>query len=132
MVGQVLLVFTFFPTIMCLCKKKRQKTKACIYKNLGKNLTEAGSGRRHVAQKHGWEIRNGVFQVGSGSGKQCFAMALLVGKSFLQKDKHFSTLDKNRNIDLTKLYTTDKITNVYTTTGLPVGAVRVDQLHILR
>jgi hypothetical protein len=27
MVGQVLLVFTFFPTIMCLCKKKDKKQK---------------------------------------------------------------------------------------------------------
>ena len=67
-----------------------------------------------MAQKHGQEVRNGVFQVGSGPAKQCFE------KSFLQKDKHFRTLDKSRNAD--------KITNIYTT--LPVGPVRVDQLHL--
>jgi hypothetical protein len=98
-----------------------------LYKYLGKNLTEAGSARRTV-QKHGREIRNGVFQVGSGGVKpSCFAYALLVGKSFLQKDERYDVLDVNRNADLTKLYTTDEITNVYETAGIRVGPVRIDQ-----
>ena len=60
----------------------------------------------------------------------CFAVALLVGRSFLQKDAHYNKLEKNRYLDLTELYTTDEITNVYTRCGMSVAPVRVDQLHI--
>ncbi|CAB4036310.1 DNA polymerase [Paramuricea clavata] len=86
-----------------------------------KNTSEAGSARRTV-QKHGRETRNGVFQVVAGNVKQnCFQYAILVGKSFLQKDERFKILHSNRNADLMKLYTCDEITNVYETAGVCVG-----------
>ncbi|CAB4044265.1 Hypothetical predicted protein, partial [Paramuricea clavata] len=118
-----------FPNDYVPTNVKRKKTNQRLYKHLGQNPKESGSGRI-IAQKHGREVRNGVFQVVSGTTKHCFALALLVGKSFLQKDKYFDILDKNRNADLTKLYTTDEINDVYIAAGLPVGSVRVDQLHL--
>ncbi|CAB3979927.1 Hypothetical predicted protein [Paramuricea clavata] len=116
-----------FPNDYVPTNVKRKKTNHRLYKHLGQNPKESGSGRI-IAQKHGREVRNGVFQVVSGTTKHCFALALLVGKSFLQKDKYFDILDRNRNADLTKLYTTDEINDVYIAAGLPVGSVRVDQL----
>jgi hypothetical protein len=111
-------------------RKKNTKTKSFLYKNFGKNGAEAGSGRI-VAKKHGREVRHGVFQIASAGVKNgCFAVALLVGRSYLQQDTHYTKLGKNRNTDLTKLYTTDKITDVYTRCGMAIGPVRVDQLHI--
>ena len=109
--------------------RKRQRASR-MYKYLCKNLSEASSARR-TAQKHGRENRNGVFQVGAGNVKQsCFAYALLVGKSFLQKDERYKVLDTNRNADLTELYTTDEITNVYETAGVCVGPVRIEQCRL--
>jgi hypothetical protein len=100
---------------------KRQKNIKSLYKDLGKNPLESGSGHR-TAQKHRRETRNGVFQVGAGNVKHgCFALALLVGKSFLQKDKRYDVLNTNRNANLTALYAMDEITNVYTTAGVCVG-----------
>jgi hypothetical protein len=62
--------------------------------------------------------------------QSCFAQALLVGKSFLQKDNRYTILNTNRNADLTTLYTTDEITNVYETAGVRVGPVRIDQCQL--
>jgi hypothetical protein len=54
----------------------------------------------------------------------------LLGDFFYKKDAHYTKLEKNRNTDLTKLYTTDEITDVYTRCGMAIGPVRVNQLHI--
>ena len=62
--------------------------------------------------------------------QSCFAYALLVGKSFLQKDEQYEVLEGNRNADLTELYTTNEITNVYETAGVCLGPVRVDQCRL--
>ena len=108
-------------------RPRTRKAVSRMYRGLGKRQSEVGSAR--TAKKHGRDLRNGVFQVsGNSATKQnCFALALLLGKSFLQKDKHYELASVNRNIDLTTLYTSDEITNVYKTAGLSVGPVRVDQ-----
>jgi hypothetical protein len=104
-------------------RPRTRKSFNSMYRGLGKGQNETGSAR--IAKKHGRDLRNGVFQV---CGKQnCFALALLLGKSFLRKDKHYELANVNRNIDLTTLYTSDEITNVYKTAGLSVGPVRIDQ-----
>ena len=82
-----------------------------------------------MATKHGREVRQGVFQIGkSGVKNSCFALALLVGRSYLQKDDIYYKLERNRNHKLTELYTDDVITNVYTCSGVCVGPVRTEQL----
>ena len=85
-----------------------------------------------MATKHGREVRHGVFQIGKGGVKNsCLALALLVGKSYLENDTNAKKLERNRNLTLTELYTDDNITNVYTTSGISVGPVRVDQLRLV-
>jgi hypothetical protein len=101
---------------------------ARIYKNVGKNGSEFGRGRKHTAQKHGREVRHGVFQI-TGKSNRCFALALLVGSSFLNKDERADKLNIAHNIPLDELYTEDEITHVYTQCELNPGGVRVDQLH---
>jgi hypothetical protein len=106
--------------------KKRTKR---IYKDIGKNGSDVGRGRKNcLAQKHGREIRNGVFQIISKSD-YCFALAILTGCSFLNKDERYEKLNLNRNISLETLYTDDEITNVYEQSGLSKGGVRLDQLR---
>ena len=107
--------------------KKRKPSK--LYKDLGKNGSDVGRGRKNcLAQKHGREIRNGVFQIISKS-ERCFALALLTGCSFLNKDERCEKLNLNRNHLLETLYTDDEITNVYEQSGLSKGGVRLDQLR---
>ena len=59
----------------------------------------------------------------------CLALALLVGKAYLHDDTNAQKLKRNRNLTLSDLYTDDDITNVYTTSCLPVGPVRINQLE---
>ena len=100
-----------------------------IYKDIGKNGSDVGRGRKNcLAQKHGREIRNGVFQIISKSD-YCFALAILTGCSFLNKDERYEKLNLNRNISHETLYTDDEITNVYEQSGLSKGGVRLDQLR---
>ena len=95
MAGIVILVYTFFQIhIRHNLVKKNMKTKSFLYKNFGKNGAEAGSGRI-VAKKHGREVRHTVFQIASAGVKNgCFAVALLVGRSYLQQDTHYTKLKK--------------------------------------
>jgi hypothetical protein len=113
-------------------QQNKSKTKRChLYKNFGKENSESGSGKKNVATKHSREVRHGVFQIGkSGVKNSCLALALLVGKSFLQKDHIYGQLEKNRNLQLTKLYTDCEIIDIYERCDLKAGAVRVDQLHL--
>ena len=112
-----------FPNNYVRPRTRKSVNKIKMYRGLGKGQSEGGNAR--IAKKHGRDLRNGVFQV---CGKQnCFALALLLGKSFLQKDKHYELANVNRNVDLTTLYTNAEITNVYKTAGLSVGPVRIDQ-----
>jgi hypothetical protein len=119
-----------FPNSYVRPKTRKTINRVKMYRGMGKNLSEAGSAR--TAKKHGRDLRNGVFQVSGDSGtkQNCFALALLLGKSFLQKDKCYDIANVNRNVDLTTLYTPDEITNVYKTTGIAVGPVRVDQCDL--
>jgi hypothetical protein len=116
-----------FPNNYVRPRTRKAVSKIRMYRGMGRNLSEAGSAR--TAKKHGRDLRNGVFQVSGDSGikQNCFALALLLGKSFLQKDKRYELANINRNVDLTTLYTPDEITNVYKTAGLRVGPVRIDQ-----
>ncbi|CAB3984018.1 DNA polymerase [Paramuricea clavata] len=98
-----------------------------IYKYYGKNPSESGNGRTS-ASKHGRETRNGVFQV--VSSKKCFALSLLVGKSFLQKDKQYDVLNVRRNTELATLYTDAQIDDVYACADVPQCSVRIDQCHL--
>ena len=83
-------------------------------------------------QKMVREVRHGVFQIGKGGVKNsCLALALLVDKSYLENDTTAKKLERNRNLTLTELYTDDDITNIYTTSGISVGPVRVDQLQLV-
>jgi hypothetical protein len=67
----------------------RAKKNSKIYKDVGKNGSDVGRGRKNcLAQKHGREIRNGVFQIISKS-QHCFALAILTGCSFLNKLQTF-------------------------------------------
>ncbi|CAB3985445.1 DNA polymerase, partial [Paramuricea clavata] len=106
-------------------RKKYKQPK--IYKYYGKNPSESGNGRTS-ASKHGRGVRNGVFQV--VSSKKCFALSLLVGKSFLQKDKQYDVLNVRRNTELTTLYTDAQIDNIYACANVPQGSVRIDQCHL--
>jgi hypothetical protein len=122
-----------FPNNFVQPRARKTINKIKMYRGLGKNLSEAGSARNRTVQKHGREVRNGVFQVTAGDSgvkQSCFALALLLGKSFLQKDKRYEITNINRNVDLTTLYATDEITNVYKTAGVCVGPVRVDQCSL--
>ena len=111
--------------------KKKRKKSPNLYKYFGKANAEAGSGEKNdVATKLGREVRHGVFQIGKGGVKNsCLALELLVGKSYLENDTTAKKLERNRNLTLTELYT--DITNVYTTSGISVGPVRVDQLQLV-
>jgi hypothetical protein len=119
-----------FPNNFVRPRTRKVINRVKMYRGMGKNQSESGSAR--TARKHGRDLRNGVFQVsGNSNAKQsCFALALLLGKSFLQKDKHYEIANVNRNVDLTTMYTTDEITNVYKVVGIPVGPVRVDQCNL--
>ena len=75
-----------FPNSYVPQSKSKNKKMARIYKNVGKNGSEFGRGRKHTAKKHGCEVRHGVFQI-TGKSNRCFALALLVGRSFLNKDE---------------------------------------------
>ncbi|CAB4013528.1 Hypothetical predicted protein [Paramuricea clavata] len=110
---------------------KKRKKQSRMYKYLGKNDTESGSGKKNdVALKHGREVRHGVFQIGKANVKNsCLALALLVGKSYLRNDTNAQKLKRNSNLTLSDLYTDEDITNVYTTSCLPVGPVRIKQLQ---
>ena len=109
--------------------RAKKKNPSKIYKDIGKNGSDVGRGRKNcLAQKHGREIRNGVFQIISKS-QHCFALALLTGCSFLNKDERYEKLNLNRNISLETLYTDDEITNVYEQSGLSKAGVRLDQLR---
>ena len=106
----------------------QKKPKKKIYKALGKNGADIGRGRKNcIALKHGREIRNGVFQINSKS-EHYFALALLTGRSFLNKDKRYDKLNLNRNTLLNNVYTDAEITNVYEQCGLDKGGVRIDQM----
>ena len=96
--------------------KKNTKKTPSLYKYFRKASDEAGSGKKNdVAIKHGHEVRHGVFQIGKGSVKNsCLALVLLVGRSYLKNDT-----------------TDDDITNVYKTSGISVGPVRIDQLQLV-
>ena len=119
-----------FPNSYVCPKTRKAINKVKMYRGMGKNLSEAGSAR--TAKKHARDLQNGVFQVSGNSGikQNCFALALLLGKSFLQKDKCYDIANVNRNVDLTTLYTLDEITNVYKAVGIPVGPVRVDECNL--
>ena len=122
-----------FPNLYTPHRKnnKNPEQKCALYKKFGKNNAELGSGKKHVATKHGREVRHSVFQIGkSGVKNGCFALALLVGKSFLQNDAIYYKLERDRNLKLTELYTDNVITNVYTCSNVRVGPVRIDQLHL--
>jgi hypothetical protein len=111
-------------------KSKKKKKAARRYKHVGKRGADFGRGRKHTAKKHGREVRHGVLQI-TGTSNRCFALALLVGGSFLGKDKRSDRLNVDRNIPLDELYSEDEITHVYTQCGLrPQEGVRVDQLHL--
>lgn len=82
--------------------------------------------------KHGRDVRHSVFQIVKTNVKNgCLALALLVGKSYQQNDTISKKLDRNRNLTLSELYSNEDITNVYTTSGIPVGPVCVGQLHLV-
>ena len=122
-------LFIFPNNYLPKSKSKKKKKMARLYKYVGKKGSEFGRGRKHTAKKHGREVRHGVFQI-TGKSNRCFALALLVGRSFLNKDKRADKLNVDRNTPLDELYTEDEITHVYTQCGLsPQGGVRVDQLH---
>jgi hypothetical protein len=113
---------------MCHDQHALKKNPKTVYKDVGKNGSDVGRGRKNcTAQKHGREIRNGVFQIISKSDC-CFALAILTGCSFLNKDKRYDKLNLNRNTSLEDLYTNDEITDVYEQSGLNKGGVRIDQL----
>ncbi|CAB3987888.1 DNA polymerase [Paramuricea clavata] len=101
--------------------------------NNGKSNAESGRGKKNeVATKHGREVRHGVFQIGKGNvTNTCLALSLLVGISHLHSGEKMSKLQRNRNTTLTELYDDDDIKKVYAESGLNVGAVRVDQLHLV-
>ena len=106
-------------------KMIRKKKITRLYKYVGKKGSEFGRGRKHAAKK----VRHGVFQI-TGKSNRCFALALLVGRSFLNKDRRADKLNIDRNTPLDELYTDDEITRVYTQCGLsPQAGVRVDELH---
>ena len=68
------------------------------------------------------------FNIGTaGVKKGCFALVLLVGTSFLNQDTNYKKLERNRDLNLTELYTNEQITNVYKPCNLSVGPVRVHQ-----
>jgi uncharacterized C2H2 Zn-finger protein len=108
---------------------RRAKKNPKMYRDIGKNGSDVGRGRKNcLAQKHGREIRNGVFQIISKS-QHCFALAILTGCSFLNKDERYEKLNLNRNTSLETLYTDNEITSVYEQSGLCKGGVRLDQLR---
>ncbi|CAB3977956.1 Hypothetical predicted protein [Paramuricea clavata] len=107
--------------------KEKTVRKKQMYRSVGKNGTDVGRGRKKLVQKHGREIRSGVFQVVSKSDC-CFALALLTGRSFVDKDERYDKLSLNRNTPLEQLYTDDEITDVYEQCGLAVGGVSINQL----
>ena len=112
-------------------KKKTTTATGKMYKYLGKNVREAGRGRKkqHVT-KHGREVRHGVFQINS-STNNCFAFALLVARSFTDQDAQYQTLHKKPNTPLDTLYTDKQITDVYEQCNMIQGSgIRIDQLHI--
>ena len=123
-----------FPNSYSKSRPRKIKTKPPrFYAHLGKSNSESGSGKKNdVATKHGREVRHGVFQIGKGNVKNsCLALSLLVGISYLHMDAKMYKLERNRNITLTELYDNDDITKVYVDSGLRVGAVQVDQLHLV-
>ena len=98
-----------------------------MYKHLGKNVKEIGRGRKKkIATKHGREVRHGIFQI---VGTNCFAFALSVARSFIDRDDKYQTLHTKPNTLLTTLYTDKQITDIYEQCDIPKGGVRVDQLH---
>lgn len=109
-------------------KKKKKVKRSALYKNLGKNGAEFGRGRI-TAKKHGREVRHGVFQI-TGSTNCCFALALLVGRSFLNKDNNSIKLNNKRDTELVTLYSDEQIADIYNKCNVSIGGVRVDQLHI--
>jgi hypothetical protein len=120
-----------FPNSYVPTNKSKTKKKATrLHKYVGKRGSDFGRGRKRAAKKHGREVRHGVFQI-TGTSNRCFALALLVGSSFLDKDKHSDRLNIDRNIPLDELYCEDEIAHIYAQCGLkPREGVRVDQLHL--
>lgn len=84
-------------------------------------------------KKHGREICKGIFQIQTGKLSKevkgcCLPLALLVGKSFLDKDERSKRLTLNMGLALDKLYTVREIKNVYEMSGVDVGSVKVGEL----
>jgi hypothetical protein len=123
-------LFVFPNNYLPTNKSKTKKKATRLYKHVGKRGSDFGRGRKRAAKKHGCEVRHSVFQI-TGTSNRCFALALLVGGSFLDKDKRSDRLNVDRNIPLDELYCEDEITHIYTQCGLrPREGVRVDQLHL--
>ncbi|CAB4001892.1 Hypothetical predicted protein [Paramuricea clavata] len=99
-----------------------------------KNGSEIGVKKRRgvkkPAEKHGRDVRYDVFQI-TGTTNCCFALAILVGRSFLEKDENYQRLNNKRDTQLDQLYTGEQITDIYTKCGLVAGGIRGDQLHIV-
>ena len=131
-IRQLVCIF-FLISILHVAREKKQQThlnSTLIWVNQIRN--QAAGKKYDVGTKHGREVRHGVIQIGKSSVKNsCLALFLLVGISFLHMDAKMCKLERNRNITLTELYDNNDITKVYVDSGLRVGAVRVDQLHLV-
>jgi hypothetical protein len=111
---------------------KQRQTR--LYKYLKKDQNETVSGKTNSpAKNHGCEIRKDVFQIQTGELSKevkgcCLPLALLVGKSFLDKDERSKRLTLNMGLDFDKLYTGREIKNVYEMSGVDEGSVKVGEL----
>ena len=118
-----------FPNNYVRPKLRKTMHRIKMYRNLGKNSSEAGSARRRTVQKHGREVQNGGFQVVSNVKQSCFAQALLVGKSFLQKDNRYTILNTNRKTQILQHCT--RPTRLRTFTKQPVYvSVRSESINV--
>jgi hypothetical protein len=138
--SSIVSVFVFPTDLVSNADKKsmQQNKQQRIYKYLKKDMKEVGSGNNNqTVKKHGREIRKGVFQIQAGElSKQvkgcCMPLALLVGKSFLDKDDKSRRLTLNMNVTLDKFYCAKDIYSVYKAAGVGVRSVKlsdVDKFH---
>jgi hypothetical protein len=124
--SSIVSVFVFPSGTVSNQKRNAAKNKQTrLYKYLKKDMLEVGSGNNPI-KKHNREIRKGVFQIRSETLSKevrgcCFPLALLVGKSFLDKDRISQRLTLNPNTALEQLYCGQDIYSMYKAANVGVG-----------
>ena len=120
-------------------KKKtnsEKQNKKLIY-NLNPDDDSRGGGKTNrPVLKHQREVRNGILQIKCDKLQTqvkncCFAVAVLVGKMFINNDEKLTIFKKNLNKTVDDIITVDEVKSFYKEAKLPEGSVAINQLNLV-